>query len=177
MVTTVTTVPRAALCLSLWLLALQVRGAYIPPKMNRTIDSLLKHYKIPARERFNGQPVFSKDALAGTMEAKRLFMGGVLETYEKLIGQMLQQLPAHPTPQAAESNELPAGGDVRAELSYVLKKVQELRKHRYREQEALLQELRALRHLQIDNLVVQSKALWELPWLYEEASSLYDVRV
>jgi len=77
-------------------------------------------------------------------------MGGVLETYEKLIGQMLQQLPAHPTPQAAESNELPAGGDVRAELSYVLKKVQELRKHRYREQEALLQELRALRHLQVE---------------------------
>lgn len=24
----------------------------------------------------------------------------------------------------------------------------------------------------MDDLVVQSKALWELPWLYEEASSL-----
>lgn len=25
---------------------------------------------------------------------------------------------------------------------------------------------------QMDNFVVQSKALWELPWLYEEASSI-----
>ncbi|XP_034382228.1 interferon gamma-like isoform X1 [Cyclopterus lumpus] len=184
MVTTV----RAVVCLSLWLVVCQVRGSYIPPKMNRTIYNLLQHYKIPSRERFNGKPVFSRDPLAGKMEAKRVFMGGVLETYEKLIGQMLKQLPT-PTPQTAGSNELPgsaaiadggevgAGEDVRTQLSYILKKVQELRKHRYQEQEKLLQELRDLKHIQMDNLVVQSKALWELPWLYEEASSLYEIKM
>uniref|UniRef100_A0A8C3G8C8 Interferon gamma n=1 Tax=Cyclopterus lumpus TaxID=8103 RepID=A0A8C3G8C8_CYCLU len=164
MVTTV----RAVVCLSLWLVVCQVRGSYIPPKMNRTIYNLLQHYKIPSRERFNGKPVFSRDPLAGKMEAKRVFMGGVLETYEKLIGQMLKQLPT-PTPQTAGSNE--------TQLSYILKKVQELRKHRYQEQEKLLQELRDLKHIQMDNLVVQSKALWELPWLYEEASSLYEIKM
>ncbi|KAK9525962.1 hypothetical protein VZT92_016627 [Zoarces viviparus] len=179
---------KAVVCLSLWLIVCQVRGAYIPLKMNRTINNLLQHYKIPQRERFDGKPVFSIPPLAGKMEAKRVFMGGVLETYEKLLGQMLKELPT-PTPQTAGSNKIPAaavtsrggevgaGEDVRTELSYILKMVQELKKHRYQEQEKLLQELRALKHIQMDNLKVQSKALWELPWLYEEASSLYDIKM
>ncbi|XP_031715081.1 interferon gamma-like [Anarrhichthys ocellatus] len=179
---------KAVVCLSLWLIVCQVRGSYIPPKMNRTIHNLLQHYKIPPRERFDGKPVFSRHPLAGKMEAKRVFMGGVLEIYEKLLGQMLKDLPT-PTPQTAGSNEIPAaavtasggevgmGEDVRTELSYILNKVQELRKHRYQEQEKLLHELRALKHIQMDNLKVQSKALWELPRLYEEASSLYDIKI
>ncbi|XP_037317291.1 interferon gamma-like [Pungitius pungitius] len=175
MVTTVT----AVVSLTLWLITSQVRGAYIPSDMNETIQHLLGYYKISKKDIFNGKPVFSKDAVAGEMGAKRVFMGGVLETYEELLGQMLKQLPP-PTPRAAESNERPAaadpGDDARAELTYILDKVQKLRKHRYREQEKFLLRLSALKHIQKDDLLVQSKALWELPWLYEEASSLGERR-
>ncbi|XP_028426874.1 interferon gamma [Perca flavescens] len=170
---------RAVVCLSLWLLVCQVRGAYIPPEMNKTIQTLLQHYTIPTRERFNQKPVFSHKPLAGKMEGKRVFMGSVLETYEKLIGQMLKQQPT-PTPQTAGSNERlasAAAGDasddrIRTGLNYILRKVKELKKHHYKEQEELLQELKGLEHIKLDNHVVQSKALRELPWLYEEASSL-----
>lgn len=31
--------------------------------------------------------------------------------------------------------------------------------------------------LKMDNAVVQSKALWELPWLYEEASQLSEIQM
>ncbi|XP_068565534.1 interferon gamma-like [Cebidichthys violaceus] len=178
---------KAVVCLSLWLIVCQVRGSFIPQKMNRTIHNLLQHYKISPRERFDGKPVFSRDLLAGKMEAKKLFMGGVLEMYEKLLGQMLNELPT-PTPQTAGSNmhpaaavtasggEVGAGEDVRTELSFILDLVQKLKKHHYQEQEKFLQELRALKHIQLNNLKVQSKALWELPWLYEEASS-YDSKL
>nr|XP_040028536.1 interferon gamma 1 [Gasterosteus aculeatus aculeatus] len=169
---------RAVVSVSLWLIVSQVQGAYVPPKMNKTIHNLLRHYKISQRELFNGKPVFSKDPLPGEMGAKQVFVGAVLETYDQLLGQMLKQLPT-PAPKTDESNALPAsvapGDNVRTELTYILKKVQELRKHRYQEQEKLLLQLRALKHIQMDNLVVQSKALWELPRLYEEASSLGDI--
>ncbi|KAM8909417.1 interferon gamma [Spinachia spinachia] len=166
---------RAVVSLSLCLFMSQIQGAYIPSQMNKTIQNLLGHYNISQREILNGKPVFSKDPAAGEMGAKRVLMSGVLETYEKLLVQMLKQLPT-PTPQAAESNKLPAsvapGDDVRMELNYILKKVLELRKHRYHKQEQLLLQLRALRHIEMDNRIVRGKALWELPRLYEEASSL-----
>lgn len=92
-------------------------------------------------------------------------MGAVLETYEKLIGQMLKEpnqspqttglsnedpAPAvTPTPGTAGGAERGASGDVRRDLSYILTKVQELRKHHYREQEQLLQGLHSLRHIQV----------------------------
>ncbi|XP_076578573.1 interferon gamma-like [Chaetodon auriga] len=181
---------RAVVFLCLWLAVCQVRGSHIPVKMNRTIQNLLQHYRISPKDRFDGRPVFSREPLTAKMEAKRVFMGGVLETYEKLIGHMMKQLPTQ-SPQTASSNMDPAsaviptagtaggagtgaGVDVRKELGYILKKVQELRKQRYHEQEKLLQGLQSLRHIQMDNFVIQSKALWELPWLYEEASSLPD---
>ncbi|XP_035532724.1 interferon gamma-like [Morone saxatilis] len=172
---------RAVVCLFLWLSVCQVRSSHINVEMNKTIQNLLQHYKIRNVDRFDGKPVFSRKALAGKMEVKRLFMGGVLETYEKLIGEMLKQLPT-PSPQTTGSNDGPAssvtaaadaGGDIRTGLEYILTKIRALQ-HRYREQEMLLKELQALRHIQMDKRVVQSKALWELPWLYEEASSLSD---
>ncbi|KAI3366968.1 hypothetical protein L3Q82_009249, partial [Scortum barcoo] len=170
---------RAVVWLTLWLCVCQIRGSHIPPKMNRTIHNLLQHYRITSKERFLGGPVFSREALDGKVEAKMVFMGGVLETYEKLIGHMLKQLPT-PSPQTAGSAvtstggnaEAGAGGDVREELTYILGNIQELRKHHYKEQDKILQELRRLKHIQVDNAVIQSKALWELPWLYQEASSL-----
>ncbi|XP_029283886.1 interferon gamma-like [Cottoperca gobio] len=169
---------KALVCLSLWLSVCHIRGAFIPVNMNKTIQNLLQYYKIGENERFNGKPVFSREPLYGKMEAKRVFMVGVLETYERLIEQMLRQLPT-PSPQTAlagtaSGSEGEAGGDVRTELSYILKKIQYLRKYRYQEQEKLLQSLKTLKHIQMDNSVVQSKALWELPWLYEEASMLND---
>ncbi|XP_032360997.1 interferon gamma [Etheostoma spectabile] len=176
---------RAVVCLSFWLSVVQVRGSYIPPMMNKTIQDLLRHYSISPKERFNGKPVFSKEPLTGKMEGKRVLMGGILDTYEKLIGQMLKQQPT-PAPQTAGSNERltpanpPAGagtasdGSVRWGLNYILQRVQALRKNYYQEQKTLLQKLKALDEIQLNNRVVQSKALWELPWLYEEASSLND---
>nr|NP_001347661.1 interferon gamma 1 precursor [Monopterus albus] len=175
---------RAVVCLSLWLCVCQVRGFHLPKEMNKTIQNLLQHYNIPHRERYNGKPVFSREPLKETLEMKRVFMGGVLETYEKLLSHMLKNLPT-PSPQTTGSRELPvtatpgtAGSeDVKAQLRYILKRVQDLRKYSYQDQEKLLQGLHSLRHIQMDNHVVQSKALWELPWLYEEASSLSDMQM
>ncbi|NP_001347663.1 interferon gamma 1 precursor [Lates calcarifer] len=182
---------RAVVCLALCLSVCQVRGSHITAKMNRTIQNLLQHYRIPLKEKFNGKPVFDRGPLADRMETKRVFMGGVLETYEKLIGQMLKELPTPSPHTAGSSNEGLAsaitagpgttsdtrseeGGDVKMELNYILKKVQDLKRHKYQEQDKLLQRLQALKHIQMDNFVIQSKALWELPRLYEEASSLPD---
>ncbi|KAG7495877.1 Interferon gamma [Solea senegalensis] len=157
--------------------------------MNRTLQNLLQYYvstntastasttaadsKIPPKDRFSGKPVFAREPLYSRMEIKHLFMSSVLETYEKLIGQMLKQLPT-PTPLTATATPgSPSKGvEVRAELNYLLHKIQDLRKHRYQEQSELVQRLQSLGRIQMDNFVVQSKALWELPWLYEQASSL-----
>ncbi|XP_063316862.1 interferon gamma-like [Pelmatolapia mariae] len=186
------TTVRAAVCLCLWLFACQVRGSHIPAEMNRTIQSLLQHYKITSRERFDGKPVFPSDQNK-KMETKLIFMGGVLESYEKLLGHMLKQLPT-PSPQITGSNAQPgsaitpassstnnagsvAGRDVRSELNYILKKVQELKKRRYHEEEKLLQGLQTLRDIKMNDRIVQSKALWQLPQLYEEASSLPEIKI
>ncbi|XP_070710108.1 interferon gamma-like [Pempheris klunzingeri] len=171
---------RAVVCLSLWLSVCQVRGSHIPVRMNRTIQNLLQYYTITPKERFDGKPVFSREPLSGRTEVKMIFMGAVLETYEKLIGQMLKNLPTA-SPQTVGSTDRPGTAgvaegetvkDVRTELSYVLKRVQDLRRQDYQEEEKVLQGLLSLKHIKMDNAVIQSKALWELPWLYEEASSL-----
>ncbi|XP_068442881.1 interferon gamma related [Clinocottus analis] len=166
------------LCVTLWLSVWHVQAAFNTADINSTIKNLLQHYKIPeARARFDRKPVFSRDPLAGNMEATSVFMSGVLEKYEELIGRMLEQLPT-PTPHTAASDQLPAsaaaagGGEVATQLRYILKKVQLLKKHRYHEQEKFLRELRALKDIQMDNPVVQSKALGEFPLLYEKASSI-----
>ncbi|CAK6974549.1 interferon gamma-like [Scomber scombrus] len=178
---------RAVVCLSLWLSVCQVRGSYIPQEMNKTIQNLLQHYKIPVRERFNGRPVFSRDLLNGKMETKVVFMGAVLDTYKKLIEHMMKQVPsphiagtqvpsasavapAVPTAAPGTASNAEAGG-LRKELDYILTKIKFLKRH-YNEQETLLHGLQKLRDIKMDDMVVQSKALWELPWLYEEASTL-----
>lgn len=105
-------------------------------------------------------------------QTKLIFMGGVLESYEKLLGHMLKQLPT-PSPQIAVSNAQPgsaitpassspnnaglvAGRDVRSELNYILKKVQELKKRRYHEQEKLLQGLQTLRDIKVESILIAS---------------------
>ncbi|XP_036977752.1 interferon gamma-like [Acanthopagrus latus] len=169
---------RAAICLILMVVLCQVRGAYIPPKMNQTIQSLLRHYRIDDEQRFDGNKVFPKEPPAGKMETKLLFMGGILDTYEKLLGHMLKQQPTASPQTASISTDsydrAGPSGDVRDDLKFILEKVRELKKKKFHEQEMILRGLQDLKHVQMDNLVVQSKALWELPWLYEEASSLSD---
>ncbi|XP_068163345.1 interferon gamma-like isoform X3 [Antennarius striatus] len=142
----------ALVCLSLaWS---QAGGSHIPVEINQTIHDLLRYYK--------------------SITARMLYMGGVLETYDKMIGQMLIQLPTSdpPTANAVANANGAQLSDVKTELRYILKKIQELKRHRFNEQQKLLNGLQALRRIQTDDVTVQSKALWELPWLYEEASSL-----
>lgn len=102
-----------------------------------------------------------------------LYMSGMLEMYEQLIGHMLKQLPT-PSPKtaasagrgaataaaaAASDAVMGAGGDVRKQLSYILKKVQDLRKHHYHEQDQFLQGLKALRHIPVEALCMIIVAL------------------
>lgn len=82
-------------------------------------------------------------------------MGGVLETYEKLIAQMLKQLPnptfqTAATPAAGTASDAEAGGDVRTGLSYILKNIQLLKTSYYKEHEGLLQRLHALNHIKVE---------------------------
>ncbi|XP_068995495.1 interferon gamma 1 [Embiotoca jacksoni] len=160
----------AAVCLSLWLSVCQVGGSYIPQEMNKTIQNLLQHYKITNKEKFNGKPVFTMKSLTGKREMKMMVMSGILDSYEKLIGHMLKQLPT-PSPQMTAGGS-EAGGDIKTSLNYILNKIQLLKDNNYQEQNKVLLQLHAFKHIQMDNFVVQSKALWELPLMYEEASSL-----
>ncbi|XP_074554655.1 interferon gamma-like [Halichoeres trimaculatus] len=164
---------RTVVFLCFCLTASQVRGSHIPKEMNRTLQNLMRHYDLPPEVRLSGKPVFSREKLTGKMEAQKVYLGGVLETYEKLFSHMIKQQPT-PSPQTAGNAVVQNNGDddVRGKLGYILKMVHDLRKHRYQEQETLLQNLQSLKHIKMDSLEVQSKALWELPWLYEEASSL-----
>lgn len=91
------------------------------------------------------------------LQMKMVFMHGVLETYEELIGRMLSQLPTATPPLASSgttSNHDSGGGaqvkaDVRSKLTYVLGKIQYLKRHRYQEQEKLLLSLQSLKSIQV----------------------------
>ncbi|KAM9771914.1 interferon gamma [Syngnathus typhle] len=161
---TMVTAARGMLGMCAYLCVCGVMTSHVPSRMTTTIQNLLQLYKIPPKERFNGLPVFSRELLSTKMEAKEMLMSAVLQTYEKLLGHMLKEPPGPP---ASDS-----GDDARVGLNYLLKCVRDLRKYRYQEQDKVLSGLSELQHLQMDNLVVQSKALWELPSLYKEASSL-----
>uniref|UniRef100_A0A3P8U4H3 Interferon gamma n=1 Tax=Amphiprion percula TaxID=161767 RepID=A0A3P8U4H3_AMPPE len=171
---------RTAVCLSLFLLICQVRGIYVSQRVNETIQNLLRHYKISNREKFSGKPIFPRDPLDGKREVsktpdavKMVFMSGILETYEKLFGQMLRQLPTS-TPPTADSTTpstgtgLQPGQSVRSNLTYMLGKIKELKKGYFQEEEKLLHELHGLRRIQVHSLV-QAKALFELPRMLEQA--------
>uniref|UniRef100_A0A3B5M3X1 Interferon gamma n=1 Tax=Xiphophorus couchianus TaxID=32473 RepID=A0A3B5M3X1_9TELE len=160
-------VMRKVVCLLAWLSVGQVSGSYLPQDMNRTLQDLLQHYKISKSDIYDGKHVFPKEELKGKMEM--LFMGGVLEAYDKLFGHMLKGLPT-PSPLSATSGDKPsAAGDTRFNLIKVLQKIRELKRHSYQEQLKVLHGLQKLKHIE-----VQGKALWELPWIYEKANSLAD---
>nr|XP_057947066.1 interferon gamma-like isoform X2 [Doryrhamphus excisus] len=158
-----TEMARTMLYVCVCLFASRIPASHVPSKMNKSIQNLLQYY-IPVKERFNGRPVFSRELLATKLEAKGVLMAVALQTYKELIQRMLKELPA----------QTDSTSDIRAELSYILERVQKLRRFRFQEQEALLDGIERFRHIQLDSALIQSKALWELPWLYEEASSLAD---
>lgn len=88
------------------------------------------------------------------LQTKLLFMGGILDTYEKLLGHMLKQLPtASPQTDSVDSTAGDGGagpsGDVRKDLRYILTKVQELKKKSFHEQEMILRGLQDLKHVQV----------------------------
>uniref|UniRef100_A0A673A1J8 Interferon gamma-like n=1 Tax=Sphaeramia orbicularis TaxID=375764 RepID=A0A673A1J8_9TELE len=156
---------RAAVCLCLWLLVCQVRGSYIPQRMNKTIQNLLKHYKISDDQRYDGKPVFSKKLPINKTEM--VYIGGVLEKYEELIGHMLSELPT-PRPQTATDQQHLTS------LKYLLSKIKELKRHHYEEEGKKVKGLMnvSLSLLQMNDIVTQSKALGNLQWWYDEASTL-----
>uniref|UniRef100_A0A3Q4AT56 Interferon gamma n=1 Tax=Mola mola TaxID=94237 RepID=A0A3Q4AT56_MOLML len=171
---------RAVGFLCLWLVVYQVKGSYIPAEMNRTIQNLLHHYVST-----DCATAAIPQALVFSPVEKMVYMSSVLDMYEKMFGHMLKQLPT-PSPKLAAStgrqaaagsaSDAPtgAGEDVRKQLTYILKKVQDLKRHHYQKQDQFLQKLYSVRHIQIDNFVIQNKALWELPGLYQQASALPD---
>ncbi|CAL9682697.1 unnamed protein product [Knipowitschia caucasica] len=157
---------RLVLCMCVLLFVTQVRSSYIPSKMNRTINTiLLQHYKNQRMERYDGKPVFPRPLFGKVQEVKKVFVGGILETYNRLLNKVLEQLPT-PGPKVDSSDT------IRNDLKYILKMVQDLRDNHFKEQAKLVDELQSLHNIPTDNKVIQSKALGELPWLYEEASSM-----
>ncbi|XP_077565346.1 interferon gamma isoform X1 [Stigmatopora nigra] len=166
-----------AMLLGLCLLCLCLCGVQnAPSTLNRTVQNLLQIYKIPPKERFNGRPLFSRELLSTKMEAKDVLMSALLQTYEELLGRMIRRAPA-PTPTVAPAapvsrdRALPSA-DTRSQLNYLLKRVRNLRKYRYRAAEPLLRGLDQIRCVQVDDLVVQSKALWQLPSLLRDDRKL-----
>lgn len=95
-------------------------------------------------------------------------MSSVLDMYEKMFGHMLKQLPT-PSPKLAASTghqaaagsasdaPMGAGEDVRKQLTYILKKVQDLKRHHYQKQDQFLQKLYSVRHIQVERPKVHLK--------------------
>ncbi|XP_056131651.1 interferon gamma 1 [Lampris incognitus] len=155
---------RALLCV--YLSVCLAAPSHVPAEMKKTIESLRQHY-IPDEKIFSGNALLSR-GLVGKMTdgEKRVLMGGVLDVYEKLIGQMLEVGSSG----AESENQVEEG------LHYLLTEVKDLKAHKYKNQSRLQRQLLDLNNIQTDNLVVQNKALWELPWWYHEASSLAETR-
>lgn len=106
-------------------------------------------------------------------QAKMLFMGGVLEMYDKLIERMLGQLPT-PSPETTVSGgtsgaESERAAPVRKHLSYLLKKVKDLRKHHYQEQNEILHDLQKLNKTQVP---ATRPSMCSRPWFMPKAGFL-----
>lgn len=88
-------------------------------------------------------------------QEKHIFIGGVLETYEQLIDQMLQQLPEQVAPTStetkasADASASASADNVRTDLNFILTKIQRLRRDRYQEQTKLLQGLQNLKKINV----------------------------
>lgn len=79
-----------------------------------------------------------------------IYMSAVLQTYDTLLNQMLEQLPT-PSPVQTAADQGAGGGvaNLRTQLRYILKKVTELRIQHYRKQEQLLKMIQPLGQVQV----------------------------
>ncbi|XP_030210605.1 interferon gamma [Gadus morhua] len=136
--------------------------ATVPGKMLETIKTLsLQH---PQKGQSSGS-FFPRETLNKMDDGdKRVVLGKVLEVYDKLFDQMLSQPPTDS--QSEEKKKEEAG------IRYLQERVTLLRRTQYKKHLLLTSTLEQLGNIQINNSVVQSKALWDLPWLFDEASSL-----
>nr|UXB54328.1 IFNgamma [Gadus macrocephalus] len=157
-------------CLSLFMLVCMsvclsvcLPVAPVPGKMLETVKTLsLQH---PQKGQSFSGSVFSRETLNKMDDGdKRVVLGKVLEVYDKLFDQMLSQPP---TDSQSEENKTEEAG-----IRYLQEMVTLLRRTQYKKHLLLTSTLEQLGNIQINNSVVQSKALWELPWLFNEASSL-----
>lgn len=79
-------------------------------------------------------------------QVNMVYMSSVLEKYDNLIDSMLK---AQPTPSPdAESRQ--ASGDVRMQLSSLLKKVQDLRREYYQEEDRFREKLTVVGNIQVE---------------------------
>ncbi|CAL8386618.1 unnamed protein product [Boreogadus saida] len=135
----------------------------VPGEMLETIKTLTLHHQQKGQGSFSGS-VFCRATLNKLDDGdKRVVLGKVLEVYDKLFDQMLSQ-PTNGS--QSEENKKEVG------IRYLKEKVTLLRRTQYKKHLLLTSTLEQLGNIQINNSVVQSKALWELPWLFDEASSL-----
>ncbi|KAK5877065.1 hypothetical protein CesoFtcFv8_026350 [Champsocephalus esox] len=165
---------KSVVCLCFLFSFCHVRGAHITLEMNKSILNLRKHYNISKAVEYNGQLDF-KEWIPEKLLEKRVFMRGVLETYEALINKMLKELPTpppHTTGSEGGVGEGGAGDDVRTDLNCILRMILKLKTIHYNEQDNLLSSLKKLMGIKMDSVTVQMKALRQLPWLYDEASDL-----
>lgn len=81
-----------------------------------------------------------------------IYMSAVLLTYDKLLNQMLEQLPT-PSPttnqKTGDQGATNDTGNLRTQLRYILKKVTDLRIQHYRKQEQLLKTIQPLGQVQV----------------------------
>lgn len=91
-------------------------------------------------------------------------MGGILDTYEKLLGHMLKQQPTASPQTASISTDsydrAGPSGDVRDDLKFILEKVRELKKKKFHEQEMILRGLQDLKHVQVQKTLRQKECIF-----------------
>lgn len=80
-----------------------------------------------------------------------IYMSAILQTYDKILNQMLKQLPTPGPTTAQSSGDKGAAGtaELRSQLNYILKKITILRTQHYNKPEQLLKKLQPVREVQV----------------------------
>lgn len=81
-------------------------------------------------------------------QAEMIYMSAILQTYDKILNQMLKELPT-PGPTTAQSSGDKGTAELRSQLNYILKKITNLRIQHYNKPEQLLKMLQPLREVQV----------------------------
>lgn len=91
-------------------------------------------------------------------QAEMIYMSAILQTYDKILNQMLKQLPT-PSPTTAQtSGDKGAAADttkLRTQLNYILEKITTLRRLHYNKPEQLLKKLQPLTEVQVRTYITE----------------------